>query len=118
MGHGGNHGFRDTREFYRLFMVPGMQHCAGGPGATNFSMVEPLEQWVEHVNRARTSDRVAHDQRYSRPNAAALRVSLRGAVEGHGQHRQGRELHLCFAGASVNPTVLSASRSPDRLLFA
>jgi len=48
MGHGGNHGLRDTREFYRLFMVPGMQHCQGGPGATTFSMVEPLEQWVEH----------------------------------------------------------------------
>ena len=43
----GNHGFRDTREFYRLFMVPGMQHCAGGPGATSFNMLAALEQWVE-----------------------------------------------------------------------
>jgi feruloyl esterase len=47
MARGGNHGVRDTKEFYRLFMVPGMQHCSGGPGATAFDMVEPLEQWVE-----------------------------------------------------------------------
>lgn len=26
-----------TQKFMRLFMVPGMDHCAGGPGATNFS---------------------------------------------------------------------------------
>jgi feruloyl esterase len=33
--------------FYRLFMVPGMGHCSGGPGATSFDMLQPLEQWVE-----------------------------------------------------------------------
>ncbi|HXJ39753.1 MAG TPA: tannase/feruloyl esterase family alpha/beta hydrolase, partial [Bryobacteraceae bacterium] len=44
---GGNHGLRETKEFYRLFMVPGMQHCGGGPGATTFDMVGPLEEWVE-----------------------------------------------------------------------
>ena len=26
-----------TQAFMRLYMVPGMDHCAGGPGATNFS---------------------------------------------------------------------------------
>ena len=29
--------------FYRLFMVPGMQHCQGGPGATSFDMIGPLD---------------------------------------------------------------------------
>jgi feruloyl esterase len=48
IAHGGNHGVRDTKDFYRLFMVPGMQHCGGGPGPTTFDMIEPLEQWVEH----------------------------------------------------------------------
>ncbi len=47
MSRGGNHGLKETMEFYRLFMVPGMQHCGGGPGATSFDMVEPLEKWVE-----------------------------------------------------------------------
>lgn len=26
----------DIQSFYRLFMVPGMQHCTGGPGPTSF----------------------------------------------------------------------------------
>lgn len=29
-------GDASIEAFYRLFMVPGMQHCAGGPGATKF----------------------------------------------------------------------------------
>jgi feruloyl esterase len=47
MGGEGIHGLRDTQEFYRLFMVPGMHHCGGGPGTSTFDMLEPLEQWVE-----------------------------------------------------------------------
>jgi feruloyl esterase len=31
----------------RLFMVPGMAHCAGGDGTATFDMVKALEQWVE-----------------------------------------------------------------------
>lgn len=38
---------RSTEEFYRLFMVPGMNHCKGGPGANVFDMLTPLDQWVE-----------------------------------------------------------------------
>ncbi|WP_213978921.1 tannase/feruloyl esterase family alpha/beta hydrolase [Sphingomonas sp. dw_22] len=52
-----------TQAYLRLFMVPGMDHCAGGPGATNFStatrdstppvrdarhdMLLALQAWVE-----------------------------------------------------------------------
>jgi feruloyl esterase len=36
-----------TQEFYRLFMVPGMNHCKGGPGANVFDMLTPLVEWVE-----------------------------------------------------------------------
>jgi feruloyl esterase len=36
-----------TQEYYRLFMVPGMNHCKGGPGANVFDMLIPLVQWVE-----------------------------------------------------------------------
>jgi len=38
---------RKTEQFYRLFMVPGMNHCSGGPGANVFDMLTPLAQWVE-----------------------------------------------------------------------
>jgi len=34
-------------DFYRLFMVPGMQHCTGGPGTDHFDALAALEQWVE-----------------------------------------------------------------------
>lgn len=37
----------DTQEFYRLFMVPGMAHCAGGPGPDRFDALSALEDWVE-----------------------------------------------------------------------
>ena len=36
-----------TPEFARLFMVPGMFHCAGGIGASTFDSVTPLVRWVE-----------------------------------------------------------------------
>jgi feruloyl esterase len=36
-----------TQDFYRMFLVPGMQHCSGGPGTDNFDMLEALENWVE-----------------------------------------------------------------------
>jgi len=40
-------GLTRTQKFFRLFMVPGMQHCSGGPGATSFDMLPALEAWVE-----------------------------------------------------------------------
>lgn len=37
-----------TGEFFRLFMVAGMFHCAGGVGASSFDAMTPLVKWVEH----------------------------------------------------------------------
>jgi feruloyl esterase len=36
-----------TQDFYRLFMVPGMAHCSGGPGPDRFDALTALEDWVE-----------------------------------------------------------------------
>ena len=36
-----------TIDEYRLFMVPGMGHCSGGEGPTNFDMLTAMEQWRE-----------------------------------------------------------------------
>lgn len=33
--------------FARLFKVPGMDHCRGGPAADQFDMITPLVRWVE-----------------------------------------------------------------------
>jgi pimeloyl-ACP methyl ester carboxylesterase len=36
-----------TKDFFRLFMVPGMFHCAGGVGCGSFDKLTPLMAWVE-----------------------------------------------------------------------
>jgi feruloyl esterase len=40
-------GAAATDEFLRLFMAPGMQHCAGGVGPNTFDALTALEAWVE-----------------------------------------------------------------------
>ena len=37
----------DAQTFVRLFMVPGMLHCGGGPGPNSFDMLTALERWAE-----------------------------------------------------------------------
>jgi feruloyl esterase len=34
-------------DWYRLFMVPGMMHCGGGPGPNQFNAMGALERWRE-----------------------------------------------------------------------
>ncbi len=41
-------GGAQTQEFSRLYMVPGMMHCAGGPGPDQFDAVDAVAKWVEH----------------------------------------------------------------------
>ncbi len=36
-----------VNDFYRLYMVPGMLHCAGGDAPTNVNWQASLEAWVE-----------------------------------------------------------------------
>lgn len=57
-----NDGLSNAQDFYRLFMVPGMLHCSGGPGANAFgqqfslplqkndadhNITKAMEAWVE-----------------------------------------------------------------------
>jgi len=42
-----NGGAKKARDFFRLYMVPGMVHCAGGPGAWSIDYLGPLVDWVE-----------------------------------------------------------------------
>ena len=41
---------RQTLTFYRLFLAPGMGHCAGGPGPSNFGQINqvPVQMDPEH----------------------------------------------------------------------
>jgi hypothetical protein len=60
-------GLPSADRFVRLYMVPGMQHCGGGPGPDSFgaagpsadadpehSMFSALEHWVEHGQAPKT----------------------------------------------------------------
>jgi feruloyl esterase len=38
---------RQTEDFFRLFLVPGVHHGGGGPGFTEFDTLTALENWVE-----------------------------------------------------------------------
>jgi feruloyl esterase len=40
-------GKKKADAFVRMFLVPGMHHCAGGPGPDTFDRLTALEQWVE-----------------------------------------------------------------------
>jgi feruloyl esterase len=42
-----NGGRSKIHSSYRLFMAPGMGHCAGGEGPNDFDELTALEQWVE-----------------------------------------------------------------------
>ena len=44
-------GQEPTQDFFRLFIIPGMNHCGGGDGATSIDYLSYLEAWVEQ-NRA------------------------------------------------------------------
>ncbi len=37
----------DSSSFARLYPVPGMNHCSGGPSTDQFDMLSPLVDWVE-----------------------------------------------------------------------
>jgi feruloyl esterase len=42
-----NSPLQRTQSYARLFMVPGMYHCSGGPGPNTFDALTPLVKWVE-----------------------------------------------------------------------
>jgi feruloyl esterase len=37
----------DLNQFYRLYLIPGMGHCAGGVGPNSLDALKPVEDWVE-----------------------------------------------------------------------
>ena len=40
-------GREATQEFFRLFLIPGVLHCGGGPGPFEFDPLTALDTWVE-----------------------------------------------------------------------
>ena len=72
----------------QLYMVPGMNHCQGGPGTDNFDRMGG-DGGVDQDRRGAEAHRgVARDERRHRSHAAALSVRPGGEVERHGEHQR------------------------------
>jgi feruloyl esterase len=66
-------GQTPTEQAVRLFMVPGVQHCGGGGGLTDFDPLTAMEEWVEHgqaPDRMTAWQRVGGQRVRSRPLCA------------------------------------------------
>jgi hypothetical protein len=46
--YGASGGLQKTRDWFRVFMVPGMRHCRGGDSPNTFDFMPPLMAWSEH----------------------------------------------------------------------
>jgi len=95
-------GQRDAGSFIRLFMVPGMQHCGGGPGPNSFGAVVTsgqadaqhdmsiaLERWVEEgapPDQIVASKRQGIDPKSPITRTASVSVSAGGAIQRKRQH--------------------------------
>lgn len=70
--------------FARLFLLPGVHHCGGGPGPDRFDALGALENWVEHgiPPRRIVASHVSHGTvTMTRPLCAYPKVA---AYTGHG----------------------------------
>lgn len=88
-------GFGESNSFMRLFMVPGMSHCGGGPGPNIFGqaglapsddpqhdLYRALEQWVERgvapesvIATKYNNDRRAQGVKMTRPLCAYPKIA-------------------------------------------
>lgn len=59
-----------TEKFYRLFMVPGMFHCGGGPGPNTYDALTAMEKWVRDGQAPTSMVATNHDSGRSRPLCA------------------------------------------------
>ncbi len=54
--------YRTPQSWARLFLVPGMNHCGGGPATDRFDALTAIEEWVE---QGRAPDRIiAHGKAF------------------------------------------------------
>ena len=82
-----NHGgVAATQDFSRLFLVPGMNHCSGGPATDMFDSVQAMVDWVEKGIAPERIRAVAQPTSAYFPNRrpTAVSVSEIREVQGHG----------------------------------
>ena len=55
-------GPKETSQFARLFLAPGVAHCAGGPGPNPYGQLDALRSWVEDGKAPATLTAARRDQ--------------------------------------------------------
>jgi feruloyl esterase len=80
-------GASKVQSSYRLFMVPGMTHCAGGEGTSTFDPLAALERWVEkgeppaQIPASRIADGVVNRTRPLCPHPQVAAYKGTGSID-------------------------------------
>ena len=100
-----NGGAEQVRNWSRLFLVPGMGHCGGGPSLDRFDALEAMVRWVEQgvPPESLTATGAAFPGR-SRPLCA---YPLHAHYKGQGNPEDASELRV----SAVARTVRSAQNA-------
>ena len=103
-------GASNTQEFLRLFMVPGMGHCSGGPGPATFDALGALDTWItkgeapDKIIASHTSNGAVDRTRPLCPYPQVARWKGTGSTDEAGQF-------TCVSQAKAAPN--SVSRKPQ-----
>ena len=84
-----------SRDYLRTFLMPGVLHCAGGPGPDRADWTTVIDDWVEKGIGARARDRAARTPAGKAvAHAPALRVSAARRLQRQRLNRRREEFHL------------------------
>src|SRR5206468_446462 len=91
------------QDFFRVFLVPGMGHCKGGPGTDKFDAVSVLAAWVE---RGQAPDRITavHQTAGSVDSARPLCPFPQEARYSGSGDREDAASYVCAAGPQSTPS--------------
>ena len=92
----------------RLFLVPGMGHCGGGPATLDtFDMLGAVVDWVE--NQKRPAGHPGHGPQLARTQPAAVPLPVARALQGDGRRRGRRVVRVPLARAAGLRAAVTAS---------
>ena len=83
-----------SRDYLRTFMMPGVLHCAGGPGPDRAELDQGARRLGREGRGARAGDCEQERRREGRAHASALRVSAARGLQRQRQHRRREEFYL------------------------
>ena len=87
-------------DWMRLFLLPGVGHCGGGPGPDQADFIGALERWRESGTRPIRSRVTCHEQP-RRHDAAVVPVPAGRSVQGEGGTNDAANF-VCKVPARVN----------------